>query len=711
MESNCEIFSIFKLKFKNSFSVKFTIKFILVLLLANCVSIQISAQRQIQNFNDSWKFGADSDELVIKHNYDDQNWKIIHLPHTWNGLDGQDGGNDLYRGAKWYRKTFVAHKNWSGKRVFLKFGAANMKADVFLNGKHLGEHIGGYAAFVFDITNYLIPNASNILAVKVDNSATIDAAPLSADFSFFGGITRDVQLIVTNSVFISPLDYASSGVYITPQDITSEKAKVNLKVLVANYNKQKKKVEISATIKSKEGLIVAELVKTNFIDPFLTDTVDLNTVISNPILWDGVINPYLYKVEVSLRVNNKTQDNIVQPLGIRTFSVDLDKGFILNNKAYNLHGVCLHEDRPDVGRAISDAQRKEDLTILQELGCTYLRLVHSQHGEYTYNYCDSIGMVLSTEIPLVNKISASAAFSANAKSQLKELIKQNYNHPSVLFWGLYNEVNFHKGPSPAPLVSELNKLAHKLDATRLTTGAAQKDEADTHWTVDVCGWNKYMGWYDGSYDDYGSWADWLKKSYPQTKIAMSEYGAGASIHHHQETNQKPNPGGRFHPEEYQSNYHEAYYKEMLKRPYLWSTAIWVAFDFASDYRAEGDALGINDKGLVTRDRKTNKDAFYFYKAHWNSSPFVYLTSKRFRERNYDLIPVKVYSNCDSVQLFVNGVSQGVLSSDSRVYVWKNIKLTEKSNEIKVLGYCQNEIKSDSCRWNLNLEDSKLYDNP
>ncbi|WP_340112440.1 glycoside hydrolase family 2 TIM barrel-domain containing protein [Maribellus mangrovi] len=659
----------------------------------------LNAQRNVIDFNVSWKFGNTSLHNAISAGFDDSGWETLNLPHTWNGLDGQDGGNNLFRGARWYRKSFVAETSWQGKKVFLRFGAANMKTDVYINGQTVGTHIGAYAAFIFDISEFLEFGEDNIIAVRVDNSSGIDAAPLSGDFSFFGGITRNVELIVTDPLFISPLDYASPGVYLTPHNISEAQADLNIKVLVGNHYEESKDVEVEAFIKDKMGNTI-KTVKTNVtVDPNTVINTSMDTDIQSPTLWNGVHNPYLYSVVVTLRTNDNVTDKVEQPLGFRTFAVDLNSGFILNGSNYNLHGVCLHEDRPDIGRAISNEQRKEDLGILQDLGCTYIRLVHSQHGKFNYEYCDSIGMVLSTEVPLVNRINSSAAFTENSKNQLRELIKQNYNHPSVMFWGLYNEVNFHDGPSPASLIDELNTLAHELDSTRFTTGAAQKDEAETHWIVDVCGWNKYMGWYDGSFDDYASWADWLRSAHPSTKIGMSEYGAGASIHHHQEVSIRPNPGGPFHPEEYQANYHEAYYQAMLERPFIWSTAVWVAFDFASDYRAEGDALGINDKGLVTRDRKVKKDAFYFYKAHWTKEPFAYISSRRFTEHTSKYTKVKVYSNCDSVALFVNGNPFDVLTSDNHIYTWPDIKLSEGENKIEVKGFFENSTFMDSCFWN------------
>lgn len=659
----------------------------------------LHAQREVENISDNWKFGNGAVNQVINVDYNDDGWQTINLPHTWNGFDGQDGGDNLVKGRRWYRKKLQPQESWQGKKIFIRFGSAFLKSDVYVNEQLVGTHIGGYAAFIFDITKFIRLDSVNQVAVWVDNSSGIDAAPLSGDFTFFGGITRDVELIATDSIFISPLDYASPGVYLTPYNISSEQASLNIKVLVGNHSSENKDVDVVAYVKDRDGILIdsVQTIVNVKLDTILTASMDLDVM--SPILWDATRNPYLYSVEVNLKTDNVITDKVTQPLGFRTFSVDADTGFVLNGKKYDLHGVCLHEDRADIGRAISDENRKEDLDIMQDLGCTYIRLVHSQHGEFTYDYCDSIGMVLSTEVPLVNKISSTAAFAENSKAQLNELIKQNYNHPSVMFWGMFNEINFHAGPNPASLIGQLNTLSHQLDSTRLTTGAAQNDEAETHWLLDVCGWNKYMGWYDGSFEDYAAWADWLHGKYPDTKISMSEYGAGASIHHHQEASIRPNPGGLFHPEEYQADYHEAYYKAMLERPFIWSTAVWVAFDFASDYRNEGDAPGINDKGLVTRDRQTKKDAYFYYKAHWSDEPFAYITSRRFTERTSENTKVKVYSNCDSVKLFVNDQPFPTITSDTRIFTWADVTLNEGENTIRVDGFSSGNTFSDSCVWN------------
>ncbi|HKJ40568.1 MAG TPA: glycoside hydrolase family 2 TIM barrel-domain containing protein, partial [Sunxiuqinia sp.] len=323
---------------------------------------------------------------------------------------------------------------------------------------------------------------------------------------------------------------------------------------------------------------------------------------------------------------------------------------------------------------------------------------HYQHGQYTYNYCDTSGMILWTEVPVINKVSYSAMFTNSAKTQLRELIKQNYNHPSVFFWGLFNEINFLSGPDPAALIGDLNTIAHQLDSTRLTTAAAMLDDRATHSIPDLIAFNKYIGWYGGNYNDFDSWADNMHKNHLDFKIGLSEYGAGADTADHVENPFPPNTGSFYHPEEYQSNFHERYWKAIKQRPYIWGTALWVGFDFASDGRFEGIAPGINDKGLVTRDRKTKKDAFFFYKANWTTDPFVYISSRRYRERLDSLVEVKVYSNCDSVSIRLNDSLYPILTAVDHIFKWEQGLLKAGKNIIRTVGFKGGGSYRDSCVW-------------
>jgi len=664
--------------------------------ISGFISTLYADNRETIEFNESWKFfkGDPADAHLM--DYPDTSWETIQLPHTWNNIDGQDGGGDYYRGIGWYRKnrTFIAVD--STKKIYIRFGSVNLQSTLYVNGILIGVHTGGYSAFIFDITDVIIWGDENVFAVKVSNQASINAPPLSADFTFFGGITRTVNLIKTDRLHISPLDYASSGIYLSPTNVSNSSANLNITVLIKNDNETDKNPTIYATVYDANNNVVQQVSSSESIPAGERLDKVFSTTITNPHLWNGRVDPYMYNVTVKVEEDGIELDQINQNIGFRYYHVDPDSGFYLNGSRYPLHGVAFHEDRPDKGRAIDDNDRHEDLELLYNMGCTYLRLSHYQHGQFTYNYADQHGLILWTEIPLINNISGSATFTTNAKQQLYELIKQNFNHPSVFFWDLFNEVNYQAGPDPSSLVQQLNTIAHSLDSTRLTVGAAMFDNRSTNWIPDLISWNKYFGWYYGDYNDFAPWADGMHASYPDSKIGVSEYGVGANILQHEENPYQPLNYGGFHPEEYQNLFHETYWNAMKERPYLWSTSVWVGFDFASDGRNEGGNPGINDKGLITRDRATLKDAYYLYRANWSDDPVLYISSRRFIEHPDSLIEVKTYSNCDSVELFVNQQTQGVAKSTDFIFKWLNVKIDTNDNEIKVAGYFGDNILYDSC---------------
>jgi hypothetical protein len=456
-------------------------------------------------------------------------------------------------------------------------------------------------------------------------------------------------------------------------------------------------VTVNTIIEQADNSIVTTFTSTQSIAAETNYDFVQNTTILNPHLWNGRSDPYMYKVLVEVEVDGAVVDIVEQPLGLRYYHVDPDTGFYLNGRHYDLHGVAIHEDREDKGRAISDADRQQDIAIIMEMGCTFVRLSHYQHAEKIYDLADENGLVLWTEIPLVNQVRNITAFSNNIEQQLKELIRQNYNHPSVFFWGLYNELR--TAPDPTALVYELNTLAHQEDPTRLTTAATDKDGSFTpNWIPDIIAWNRYIGWYGGSATQFVEWADNMHTSHRAAKLGISEYGAGASIYHHQENPPAPEPGGPWHPEEYQNYFHEVHWMAIKNRPYLWCKTIWNGFDFAADQRNEGDRPGINDKGVVTRDRNTKKDTYYWYKANWSNEPVIYISSRRFTPRYKNPVEVKVYSNCESVELFVNGSLKKVKSGSGCVFLWTDIKLAVGENEIKALGKKGGQEYQDICSW-------------
>lgn len=665
--------------------------------LANFDSV-ICQTRQIMQIETSWKFKLDDNPDYALKNYNDELWSIISLPHTWNNLDGQDGGDNYYRGIAWYRKL-IKFEDINGKNIFLKFNSVNLKADVFVNDSLVGQHIGGYSAFIFDITRFVKEGINNLIAVRVNNSSELKFAPLSGDFTFFGGITRSVELWLTNKVIVSPMDHASSGIYITPRNITSANANIHISAFLANYSESDVLITENYTIRDTSGIIVGSLVSSSSLLPEQELMVNRDIQLNHPVLWQGLDNPYLYTLETVLKINGNEIDRLDQKFGIRNITVDKDSGIYLNGKRYPLRGVAFHEDRKDKGRAISDNDRKEDLTILKETGLTFLRLAHYQHGQYTYNYCDSTGLIIWTEIPLVNEIDLSSDFASNAKEQLKELIKQNYNHPCIGFWGLFNET-YNNSPDETPLVTELNQLAKTLDSIRFTSGAANRDNTVNE-VPDLISWNLYYGWYYGVLNNI---TNTLNNGYlfnPNRISGLSEYGAGASIFDHEINPVQPKTNSHYHPEEYQNLFHEEYWKAINKSPFLWESSVWVGFDFASDSKSEGYRDGINDKGLVTRDRKVKKDAYFFYKANWSSEPVVYITSRRYIDRTDSITEIKIYSNNDSVELRVNSISYGYKQSQDHIFTWNDIILNEGNNLVRAIGKKNDIYTYDSCDWNYN----------
>src|SRR5256714_1714973 len=432
-------------------------------------------------------------------------------------------------------------------------------------------------------------------------------------------------------------------------------------------------VEVQAKILDAKGKTVANAWTDASIQGQSTADATCHVTIPQPHLWDGVRDPYLYRAVVEVTRGKTVLDRVVQPLGLRYYSIDPETGFFLNDRHYSLHGVNVHQDYPNKGWATGPKQIEENYRLIREVGCTVVRMAHYQHPEYEYGLCDRTGIVVWAELALVNRIRTTKAFQDNAKQQLRELIKQNFNHPSICFWSLYNEIGSGENLG---LVKDLNDLAHQLDGTRLTTAAcSNKMEHPGNWIMDITGINRYWGWYGRSQEYWPQWLDELHGYFPDRAFAISEYGAGASVKQHEVyPTTHPAPGGLWHPEEWQGIFHETAYGAMKQKPWLWGTFLWVMFDFAADQRKEGDHMGRNDKGLVTADRKIRKDTFYYYKANWTTTPFVYITSRRFTVRPPGETTLKVYSNCDVVELFLNGKSLGRRGGTNHVFVWNDVTL-------------------------------------
>ena len=671
---------------------------IVSLLLVGCAS-----QRDTK-INDGWRFVRSDVKGASDANFIDAAWTPVTLPHTWNARDGQDGGNDYYRGPGWYRRTLAVSSGDLKKRIFLRFDGAATVTQVFINGKPAGEHRGNFAAFCFEITPLLHAGKDNVIAVRVDNAHNDDIPPFSGDFTIFGGIYRDVHLLRLDPLHITPLDDASPGVYLKQSHVDDSSAEVQVTTKLRNDSGKEKPARVIVTMRDDRGRIVGRASGDKRVSANSNADVLTTITIPKPHLWDGRNDPYLYTATIEVKEGGSVRDRITQPLGLRYYRIDPNDGLILNGKRYALHGVNRHQDRFNKGWAIGHDEQEEDFSIIEDMGCTGVRLAHFQQADEAYSQCDRRGLGCWAENGLVNHVTPSPAFTESARQQTRELIKQNYNHPSILVWSLFNELEMRQDVNPieSKLVTELNQLAHELDSTRLTTCASHKRvQTPEIWITDVMAFNRYFGWYSGSQTEWAKQLDLLHETRPDRAIGISEYGAGASILQHQNRpTTRPRTGGPWHPEEWQGVVHEAAWRAMKDRPWLWCEFLWVMFDFAADQRKEGDMMGRNDKGLITADRKIRKDAFYFYQANWSDKPVLHITSRRFNPRPMGMSDLKVYSNCETVELFLDGKSLGRKTGDTGVFLWPNVNLSLGEHKVRALGIRKGERYDDSCAWNV-----------
>lgn len=633
-------------------------------------------------------------------------WESVNLPHTWNNMDGQDGGSDYYRAPCWYCKELEIDLQPT-EVAYLEFQGVHSVCEVYANGLLIKRHEGGFSTFRANLTPYL-KRGKVKLAVKADNSDNKNVYPQTADFTFFGGIYRDVYLIVTERRHFD-LDYfGTKGITATPTVNNDGSADIALCAYTANTT-DGDRVRFSIDGKSYDAAIEGNQA---------TAKLHFDT----PHLWNGRIDPYLYTVTAELLHGDKICDNISDRFGVRSFKVDPDKGFFLNGKPYPLHGVSRHQDRENKGWAITEKEHKEDMELICEVGANTIRLAHYQHSPAFYDLCDEKGMVVWAEIPFISVFSNTSAAEKNTLSQMKELVLQNYNRPSIICWGIANEITIGgEGHELYENLEKLNDLCHELDKTRLTTMAnltMVEPDSDMNKITDILSYNHYFGWYMGSVEDNGPWLDDFHKKNPDICLGLSEYGCEGILKYHTDT-----PKMQDYSEEYQAYYHEKMLETFASRPYLWSTHVWNMFDFASDMRDEGGVKGRNNKGLVTFDRKTKKDSFFIYKAYWSSEPFVHICSKRYADRTDDTITVKVYSNQPHVALTVNKEKVAELDGD-KIFIFENVHLKEGENVVKVAAgdctdtarfilsdtpnedYVLKKTKNDGKNWFSDLEGGK-----
>lgn len=572
--------------------------------------------RNIKNINENWFFVKENEKSTV------------NLPHTWNGIDGQDGGNDYYRGKCTYIKEIAKADMPHGEEIYLQLDGVNSSAFVYFNSKLVCTHHGGYSTFRVKLENI---KDNNEIKIEADNSPNDFVYPQQADFTFYGGIYRDVTLIGVEKNHFDLDYYGAPGIQITPI-VNGDKADVNVKTYITGGGE----VRVTVNGETKTG-------------------TEVDFIVDNPHLWNGVADPYLYNAVAELIVDGKVVDRVESRFGIRSFKVDPQKGFILNGKPYPLRGVSRHQDRPGIGNALLPEHHREDIELICEMGANTIRLAHYQHAQYFYDLCDEKGLVVWAEIPYISSHLEKGV--ENTKTQMTELIAQNYNHPCIVTWGLSNEITMN-GASPAVVENHkmLNDLVHSMDKTRPTTEAVvtmcSMDNEYVH-ISDIVSYNHYFGWYGGNVNMYGPWFDKFHEKYPNKAIGISEYGCEALNWHATDIAQGD------YTEEYQAYYHEELIKQIAVRPYLWATHVWNMFDFAADARAEGGENGMNHKGLVTFDRKYKKDSFYAYQAWLSDKPMLHICSKRYVDRIEDKVKIKVYSNQDEVELFANGESVGV----------------------------------------------------
>lgn len=687
--------------------------------------------RQTVPLSTGWRFYfGDVGEAVSERDFDDAAWESVTVPHTWNRLGElsltRTTATNNKRGTGWYRLKFNAPRATRNQRQFLQFDAVGTVATVWLNGIRIGSHAGAFSRFRFDVTEALRPGATNLLVVSADNSkpapgsSTQDVIPLAGDFFVHGGLYRGVSLITTDAVHVDMLDYAGPGVYAQTTRITDNSADVAVRVRLRNDGNKASKTSIVTRIVDAEGREVAQAQQQLRVAAKTNAEVNATLAVPNPRLWNGRADPYLYTVRVGLRAGAGQLDAVTQPLGIRSVRVDPNQGFFLNGRHVRLDGVSRHQDRASKGWALSRADHEEDMALIAEVGANAVRFAHYQHAPEWFELADRFGMLVWAEVPFVQEANftldePTPALVANARQQLLEQLRQNYNHPAVFAWSVGNEIdigNFmshRRAGKSLGLLRNLHELAKSEDPNRLTTFAdcceappMQIPGAEAlAGTTYLIGYNRYFGWYYGKPADLGTTLDTLHQRHPALPIGLSEYGAGAALSQHTDN---PLGGvvdmlGRPHPEEVQSRYHELSWPQIAARPFVWGSFVWNMFDFSSDLREEGDAIDINDKGLVTYDRKTRKDAFFYYKAQWSNEPVVHIASERYVERPYAVTDVRVYSNAPSVRLKRNDSDLGAGACEAGVCVWREVSLGTGANTFTASADFVGKTVAHSVSWN------------
>lgn len=651
-------------------------------IMALMLGLQLGA-REVIDIDEGWRF-------FYQYEGSSDRAQIANLPHMWS-VDALTGKRDYFRGVGNYMKDLQVPKSWEGKKIYIRFGGAGTVTDLIVNGRHVGEHRGGYGAFVFDLTPYLRYGVSNSIWVQVNNAPQFDVLPTAGDLNIYGGLYRSVELIVTEQAHIAVDHYASSGVYVQQKSVLPDLAELETLVRVQGASGQMLKVDMS--ILTPEGDTVALQQSECKIPETQRTSVVIPVTIQNPTLWDGVDNPYMYTVRVRLSDASAVYDEVTVPLGLRFFTVDPKSGFMLNGRPYRLKGVTYYEDRAGAGLALQPFHIREDLDLITEMGANAIRAAGYPHNPEFYAECDRRGIIVWSEIPFIGPAFMSdrgyvdsEAFRKNGEMQLYEMIFQQYNHPSVVMWGLFADQNT-VSDDPTEFIRSLNAKAMQEDPSRLTVGLSNSD-GSINFITDLVVWDHVFGWKEGLPSDLRVWINQLQKQWGSLCSGIS-YGAGASIYQQEDSLYRPDYMGRWHPERWQTYLHEQYFPMVNESPFFWGWFVSNMFDYGAATRTWGEGTGLDDRGLVTFDRKYKKDAFYFYKANWNNSePMVYIAERRWNERSNPKQNIRVYSNANEVELWANGVSLGKKQGVNGIFLWDNVELKRGLNTL--------EARADMC---------------
>ncbi|MGD9561220.1 MAG: glycoside hydrolase family 2 TIM barrel-domain containing protein [Pyrinomonadaceae bacterium] len=694
--------------------------FILAISMGSVLRIEaqsVDGQRIKYTLNDNWRFSAENRDGSERFGVDVSDWSRIDLPHNWNTKDAFDDEPGYRRGSSWYRKELQIDPGLKNKRIFLYFEGANQVADVYINERRVGQHIGGYSAFTFDVTEFARFDRPNILAVKVDNTFNEDIPPLTADFTFWGGIYRDVWLIAADTVHVKVTDLASPGVFITTPDLSENSGTVKIRGTIVNSGKAAERITVVNSVVDAAGKEVASVSTSLEIAGGSEAQFDQTTKsIAKPRLWSPE-DPYLYSVRTSVVRNGRVADEITEPLGFRWFSFDPQKGFSLNGKPVKLRGTNRHQDHAGLGNALPDELHVRDMELMKSTGYNFVRLAHYPQDPAILNAADRLGLMLWEETPIVNYITISKAFNDNSANMVREMVRQHRNHPSVIMWGYMNEIflrvprehEVNSRKESVVLAKELNRIAKSEDPTRPTTIAFHGSEVyNTEGlgdVADITGWNLYNGWYSHTFEDFGKFIDEQHKRYPNRILFISEYGANSDLRLHSSA-----PRQFDSTTEYQRMFHESYLEQMKARQYLAGWTIWNEFDFGAEQRGE-NMPHVNNKGMFTYDRRP-KDVHYFYKANYSSEPVVHIATRDWdRRAGADFIPHKiaVYSNLADVELFLNGVSLGRKTPNSISKATWDVTLREGKNVLSAQGRRGSELVADTADVDFKLITVRSYE--